>query len=40
MLPDIIRHLVRSGADIFGVAQERVSLEELFLKIMGEDPGL
>ena len=40
VLPDIMRHLVASGADIFGVAQERVSLEQTFVTIMGEDTSL
>ena len=39
-LPDIMRHLVASGADVFGVAQERVSLEQTFVTIMGEDTSL
>ena len=40
LLPDIVRHLAESGADIFGVTQERVSLEQLFVAIMGEDTSL
>lgn len=40
VLPEILRHLVRSGADVFEFTPERVSLEDLFLKIMGEDRGL
>jgi ABC-2 type transport system ATP-binding protein len=39
-LPDILRHLVTSGADVFEFTPQRVSLEDLFLKIMGEDRGL
>ena len=39
-LPDIVRHLVSSGADVYGVSRLRTSLEELFVDIMGEDPGL
>ncbi|MGH7582758.1 MAG: hypothetical protein ACREL5_05990, partial [Gemmatimonadales bacterium] len=39
VLPDIVRHLASSGADIFGVMPERQSLEELFVTIVGEDPG-
>lgn len=39
-LPEILRHLVASGADVFEFRPERVSLEELFVQIMGEDPGL
>lgn len=40
VLPDIIRSLAASGADIFSVAQERVSLEQTFVAIMGEDTSL
>jgi hypothetical protein len=40
VVPDILRHLVSSGADVFSFAPERISLEELFVKIMGEDRGL
>ncbi|MFI5399278.1 MAG: ABC transporter ATP-binding protein [Candidatus Binatia bacterium] len=40
VLPDIMRHLVASGADVFGFTPERVSLEDLFVRIMGEDRGL
>jgi ABC-2 type transport system ATP-binding protein len=40
VLPDIMRHLVASGADVYGLSPERVSLEELFVEIMGEDRGL
>jgi ABC-2 type transport system ATP-binding protein len=40
VLPDVMRHLVASGADIFAFTPERVPLEELFMKIMGEDRGL
>ncbi len=39
-LPEILRHLVTSGADVFEFTPERLSLEDLFLKIMGEDRGL
>ena len=40
VLPDVLRHLTASGADVFEFTPQRVSLEDLFLKIMGEDPGL
>ena len=40
VLPDILRHLVSAGAEVFEFTPERVSLEDLFLKIMGEDQGL
>jgi ABC-2 type transport system ATP-binding protein len=38
--PDILRHLIAAGADIYEFTPERLSLEELFMKIMGEDRGL
>jgi ABC-2 type transport system ATP-binding protein len=40
VLPDIVRRLVAHGADILEIAPQRVALEELFVKIMGEDRGL
>jgi len=40
VLPDIVRFLVDSGADVFGLTPERVSLEQIFVSIMGEDTGL
>jgi hypothetical protein len=39
-LPEILRHLVAVGADVFEYRPEHVSLEDLFLKTMGEDRGL
>jgi ABC-2 type transport system ATP-binding protein len=39
-LPDVLRHLVSSGADVFEFNPERASLEDLFVKIVGEDRGL
>jgi ABC-2 type transport system ATP-binding protein len=39
-LPHILRHLVRSGAEIYSFTPGRASLEELFVRIMGEDRGL
>ena len=40
VLPDVVRHLVAAGADILELTPERMPLEELFVKIMGEDRGL
>ena len=39
-LPEILRYLIRSGADVFGFMPERLSLEDLFVQIVGEDRGL
>ena len=39
-IPEILRYIVASGADVFEFTPERVSLEDLFMKIMGEDRGL
>jgi ABC-2 type transport system ATP-binding protein len=39
-LPDILRHLVAAGADVYQFTPQRMSLEELFITIMGEDRGL
>jgi ABC-2 type transport system ATP-binding protein len=38
--PDILRHLIASGVDVYEFTPERLSLEDLFMKIMGEDRGL
>jgi len=40
VLPDILRHLVSTGADVYQFTPQRLSLEELFVSIMGEDRGL
>jgi ABC-2 type transport system ATP-binding protein len=40
VLPDVMRHLVASGVDVLAFTPEREPLEELFVKIMGEDRGL
>lgn len=40
VLPDILRHLVSSGADVYEFTPQRLSLEEKFMQIMGEDRGL
>jgi ABC-2 type transport system ATP-binding protein len=40
VLPDVLRHLVRSGAEIYSFTPGRASLEDLFVRIMGEDRGL
>ncbi|HUK31169.1 MAG TPA: ABC transporter ATP-binding protein [Candidatus Acidoferrum sp.] len=39
-LPDVLRHIVAGGADVFEFKPERLSLEDLFVRIMGEDRGL
>ena len=38
-LPQVVRCLVESGAEIFSVVPQRVSLEDLFLQVMGPEPG-
>jgi ABC-2 type transport system ATP-binding protein len=40
VLPDILRHLVAAGADVYQFTPQKLSLEDLFMKIMGEDRGL
>jgi len=40
VLPEIIRYLVAQHVDVFEVTPQRLSLEELFLQIVGEDGGL
>jgi len=39
-LPEILRHIVASGANVYEFRPERLSLEDLFVRIMGEDRGL
>jgi ABC-2 type transport system ATP-binding protein len=39
-LPDVIRCLVESGVRVFSAIPQRISLEELFLQMMGPDQGL
>jgi ABC-2 type transport system ATP-binding protein len=39
-LPDILRHLVAAGADVYQFTPQPFSLEELFVEIMGKDRGL
>jgi ABC-2 type transport system ATP-binding protein len=38
-LPDILHFLVVSGAEVYQFTPQRLSLEELFMNIMGEDRG-
>ena len=40
VLPQILRYLVSANVDVFEFTPQRLSLEESFLKIMGEDQGL
>lgn len=39
-LPDVVRLLVENGAKIYSVVPARVTLEDLFLEMMGPDSGL
>jgi ABC-2 type transport system ATP-binding protein len=39
-LPEILRHLVLAGADVYQFTPRQISLEDLFVSIMGEDRGL
>ena len=39
-LPELLRHLVCSGAQVYAFTPRQASLEELFVRIMGEDRGL
>jgi ABC-2 type transport system ATP-binding protein len=40
MLPQILQFLVAAGAEVYEFTPKRLSLEELFVSIMGEDRGL
>ncbi|MGH2929268.1 MAG: ATP-binding cassette domain-containing protein, partial [Solirubrobacteraceae bacterium] len=39
-LPELVRVLVTAGADIYAFTPRQASLEDLFLHLVGEDPGL
>ena len=39
-LPDIFRYLGASGAEVYSFVPEKLSLEDMFVRIMGEDRGL
>ncbi|RPI27436.1 MAG: ABC transporter ATP-binding protein [Acidobacteria bacterium] len=39
-LPEIHRYLVQQGADVYSVTPQRISLEELFVQIVGSEVGL
>ena len=39
-LPAINRYLVEQGADVYAFSPQNVSLEELFIQIVGTDGGL
>lgn len=38
-VPQLLRHLVSSGADVYEFTRKQKSLEEMFVKAMGEDRG-
>lgn len=40
VLPDVLRYLITAGADVYQFTPQRMSLEELFMNIMGDDRGL
>ena len=39
-LPQVVRSLVEQGADIYSVAPQRISLEDLFIEIVGKEGSL
>jgi ABC-2 type transport system ATP-binding protein len=39
-LPDINRYLVQCGADVYAMQPQKISLEDLFIQIVGTDGGL
>jgi ABC-2 type transport system ATP-binding protein len=39
-IPEINRYLVGQGVDVFALRPQRVSLEDLFIEIVGVDGGL
>ena len=40
VLPEIVRLIVASGADVYRVTPEPLALEDLFVRLVGEDRGL
>ena len=40
VLPEISRYLVTQGASLYALTPQRVSLEDLFIQIVGTDGGL
>ena len=38
-LPELLRYLVEAGAEVYQFTPQRLSLEELFISVMGEDRG-
>ncbi|MEJ2007189.1 MAG: hypothetical protein P8Z30_03380, partial [Acidobacteriota bacterium] len=40
VLPALVRFLVSQNVDVYEVTPQRLSLEDLFLRIVGEDGGL
>ena len=40
VLPEIVRYLVEHGVDVYEVTPQRLSLEDRFMQIVGEDGGL
>jgi ABC-2 type transport system ATP-binding protein len=39
-LPEVVRLLVENGASVYSVVPQRITLEDLFLEMMGPDQGL
>jgi ABC-2 type transport system ATP-binding protein len=39
-LPEINRYLVAQGADVYALSPQHISLEDLFIQIVGTDGGL
>jgi len=40
VVPEVVRYLVHQGVDVSRVVPDRTSLEDVFMTLMGEDPGL
>jgi ABC-2 type transport system ATP-binding protein len=40
VVPEVVRYLASHGVDVYEVTPQRLSLEDLFLQIVGEDGGL
>jgi hypothetical protein len=40
VLPDVLRQLVADRAEVYEFTPARLTLEDVFVRIMGEDKGL
>jgi hypothetical protein len=39
-LPEVNRYLVQQGVDVYAINPQHISLEDLFIQVVGTDGGL